>query len=92
VDRIDVIQRELIEEMASSLGRVAEKLEGFLARCAALAAADAADYEEARRQAELHLWYLVVQREAIGFRDHSRVYAMYPLPPRRRAPDAGGAR
>jgi hypothetical protein len=89
-DRIAAIDQEIREEMAASLGRVAGKLEGFLARLRVLAeeharapsAALVAEHAALRAQAELHLWYLVVQREAIGLRQHARLYAVYPIPPR----------
>jgi hypothetical protein len=89
-DAVAAVEHELRAEMASSLGRVAEKLEGFLARLAALAAEHAraphpllmAEHAAVRREAELHLWYLVVQREAMGLRHHARLYATYPIPPR----------
>jgi uncharacterized protein DUF6665 len=86
MDRLAALQYELHQEMASSLGRVARKLEALLERCAELAAAGAAgEYRAAWEQANLHLWYLIVQREAMGFRDHTRVYETYRLPPRRLA-------
>jgi hypothetical protein len=88
-DAVSAIEHELRQEMAGALGRVAEKLEGLLARMDALAAEHArgpradlvAEHAAVRREAELHLWYLVVQREAMGLRHHARLYAAYPVPP-----------
>src|SRR5262245_43636943 len=90
MDRIAALEHELREEMATSLGRVAEKLEGLIARLHELADEHAraaspktvAEHAATRAEAELYLWYLVVQREAIGMRDHARVYEQFVIPRR----------
>ncbi len=84
-NKLAALEEEIRAEIAASLGRVAEKLEGFLAQLDRLAAAPrtpevVAAHRAARAQAQLHHWYLVVQREAIGLRDHSRL--PYVIPPR----------
>lgn len=83
------IEKELASERASALRRIATTLEGLLSRLAALeaelvSAADRAPrlaaHEALRREAERYLWYLVVQREAIGLRRHDEVYEVYKVP------------
>jgi hypothetical protein len=94
-DAFAALQLEIAEEKASAMGRVAEKLEGFIDACARLAGelrglADdddrrarlLVDYEHARREARLHYWYLIVQRECIGLFDHGPIARLYPIPPR----------
>ncbi len=39
-----------------------------------------ADYAALRQQARLYQHYLIVQREALGFRKHADVDRLYPLP------------
>ena len=85
MNKLAALEVEIRGEIAASLGRVAEKLEGFLAELARLEAAPrtpaiVAEHLAVRAQAELYLWYLIVQREAIGLRDHSRL--PYVIPPR----------
>jgi uncharacterized protein (DUF1697 family) len=85
------IEQELIAEKASALARVTGQLEAALA---ALVTADAAivaaspeerdalvvKRQALREAARLQLWYLVVQREAIGLRDHESLYRYYRIP------------
>lgn len=82
---------ELRAERAACLARIARALEARLALLARLrdeaekAAGEAraairARYEEARREAELYVWYLKVQRAANGLRDDGLVDRMYPIP------------
>jgi dienelactone hydrolase len=91
-DLLASLEEEILNEMASSLGRIARRLEGHLATLARLgeefAAAPAARraalramHVEERRQAELFRWYLVVQREAIGLRDPEGLGPDYQIPP-----------
>ena len=85
------LETELLREKASGLGRTAERLEALLARCAEverrLDAAPPAErarlldeHDQTRALAKTWLWYLCIQREAVGLRVHSDVEAMYPLP------------
>lgn len=86
------IRQEILAEKAATLGRAGERLEAALAAAAeihrALAAASgeararlAADYEAARKKALDARRMLVIQREAIGLRNHRAVDLRYPEPP-----------
>jgi hypothetical protein len=91
-------EREIAAEKAAALGRAGERLEQALADVAALAARlDAAGSpdDRARVQGEYDLAWeraaaarlaLLVQREAVGLRQHRLVDQQFPEPPRRRAP------
>jgi hypothetical protein len=86
-------EAEFRAERASALRRVAFNLERLLAQ---LASAEEQlksplttpiereelerAHEQARRDAEKQLWYLVVQREAMGLRNHDGVYEIYKVP------------
>lgn len=73
-----------------------QRLEAALARAASLARAlDAAgdpasrqrlglEYDDACREAERARLTLVIQREAVGLRQHRVVDQQFPAPPRRR--------
>jgi hypothetical protein len=85
------IEMELRAERASALKRVAHGLERLLAELRALEAevklTTGAErervskrYEEIRAQASKQLWYLIVQREAIGLMHHEDVYEIYKVP------------
>jgi hypothetical protein len=87
------VQREIAEEIAHSLGRAGAKIErslrvlhGLLTKAAAsgLTAEESRQVEDAfyreRRQTELHLRDLLIQREALGFLRHDDVKQRYPLP------------
>lgn len=85
------LEREMAEERAAALVRIASRLEALLAeherqraglsaltgdaRRQRLAACDAL-----RREAQLYRWYLVVQREAVGLFHHADVDHFYPVP------------
>lgn len=86
-------ERELREEMASALGRMGNLIEEQLAGLLQLAAlietlppdsplrADhLAKHEAMRQKAELYLWYLTVQREALGLTDHTPLTTHYKIP------------
>ena len=86
------IRREILAEKAATLGRAGERLEAALAAAAdihrAVAEASgeararlAADYEAARKKALNARRMLVIQREAIGLRNHRVVDQRYPEPP-----------
>jgi len=74
-------ERDLHSERAAALGRASRELEAALAAYAAAEDACAADPSpgtRAHRQAALahageRLWYLVIQREAIGLRRHDEL-------------------
>jgi len=68
------IEQELKAERAASLGRAGAALES------ALAAWRAAPSPTTQKEAQKRLWYLVVQREAIGLRRHRDVYELYGVP------------
>ena len=82
------LQHELLGEKASCLGRVTQRLEAALT---ALAGADEPGCTEpgdliiARRQLLLEeaaewLWYVVVQREAMGLVNHRPLFELYAVP------------
>jgi hypothetical protein len=92
---IPALEREIASEIAYSLGKAGDKLElSILNARATLAALEAlptgaaerqrlvARYEDERALAEKHLRYLLIQREALGFRAHADVHRTYVIPPR----------
>jgi hypothetical protein len=91
------LEREIIAEMARTLGRVTRRLTDALDRLREVgreidSAADAAtraglvaEFNERRAEAARARWELLVQREALGFRRHEDIDACYPLPPCRRS-------
>lgn len=90
-ERLGRTEEEIRAEIAASLGRTAERLEGLLAeiealraRADGLAGAERAAIVERHNElcgaAERWRWYLVVQREAIGLTRHEDVERMYPIP------------
>lgn len=92
MNRLAALEAELREEIAGSLGRVAEKLEADIRTIRRLASEHASapadlrpalarDHAAARAHAKLFLWYLQVQREAIGLYDHRRLLETYVIPP-----------
>lgn len=76
----DDLVGELRAEMTSALGKAGRKLE------AALAACEAAETEEAWRDARTRerraRWELKVHREALGLRNHAVLERVYPSPRR----------
>ena len=88
-------EAEIAAEKAATLGRAGERLEEALrAARAALARLDAAgepderrqrlaDYERARARAAQERLVLIIQREAVGLRQHRVVDLQFPEPPRR---------
>ena len=90
------LEKEIAGEKAAALGRAGERLEAALQRAAALGraldtAADAAarerltaEYDAACREAEQARLSLLIQREAVGLRQHRVVDQQFPPPPRRR--------
>jgi hypothetical protein len=83
----DAIREEILGEKASALGRAVRALE------AAVAAWRAAPAPEALAEARERLWFVVIQREAMGLRRHEVLYEVLDVPdevrrlmgPRRRA-------
>jgi len=79
---LDALEHELQSEKAATLGRVAAKME---AACAALRELDArgevAGRDELVAQAAEFVWFYVVQRESMGWRDHREALALYMVPP-----------
>ena len=86
------IEVEIQSEKASALRRVASRLESLLGELeemekvlrgsSGLARARlVARHRELRGEAEKQRWYLIVQREAMGLRQHGDIYEMYRLPP-----------
>ncbi len=87
------VQREIAEEIAYSLGKAGAKIERSLrvlhgllekAKEPTLSPDELRQLEDAfyreRRQTELHLRDLLIQREALGFLRHDDVKQRYPLP------------
>jgi hypothetical protein len=89
------VEREIAAEKAAALGRAGERLELALAEAAALAvrlemATDLAErrrltheYEQARGRAASARLMLIIQREALGLRQHRLVDQEFPEPPPR---------
>jgi len=80
--------RDLQAERASALARASERLETALTEFAAADAARAtqpsarteASRREALAEARERLWYLVIQREAVGLRRHEALYEVLRIP------------
>lgn len=91
---LERIDREILGEKAAVLGRAGERLEQALAELTRVAAALnaagepaarqelVADYEAARTRARQARLLLLIQREAVGLRNHRMVDHQYPEPPR----------
>jgi hypothetical protein len=83
---------ELQEERAAALARISRRLERLIDQLQAtrelIAHSSNEDrersltaYRELREQAMKYRWYLEVQREAIGLRQHQRLDEFYRIPP-----------
>jgi Family of unknown function (DUF6665) len=74
-------EMELRSEMAASLGRIGRILTETIET---LKSGDSGDqshkYRELYAKAKLYYWYLIVQREAIGIRNHDCLKELYPMP------------
>ena len=91
-DGFERLETEILGEQASALGRIGRRLEAGLAELerlrSELAAARRAApalyerYQAVWRETRLQLWYLIVQREALGFRRNADLERVYRLPPR----------
>jgi hypothetical protein len=91
---------DIMKEKAEALGRVGAKLEHCLRRLRDLAAhirvlerdGQAAaetnvligEFNEVREKSLQYLHYLIIQREAMGFRRHTSVQRLYRIPDRKR--------
>ena len=82
------VENEILAEKASALGRAGERLEAALAElhAAARALADTRDesrraaYRAARERARTARLHLLIQREAVGLRNHRVVDQQFPEP------------
>lgn len=94
------LEAAINQEKASGLGRTGAMLEKTLASCQALTEAWAtatpaqreglrARYLDERALAQKLLWYLTVQREAIGILNQDDLYRQFPLPPAKLPGDGG---
>ena len=90
--RHDGLLRELQEERAAALARISRRLERLLDQLQATReqiardrdedrARNIAAYRELHKEAVKYRWYLEVQREAIGLRQHQHLDEFYPIPP-----------
>ena len=85
---LDATNRDLQAERANALGRASDRLEAALAELARAEAALAASPGEGRRLARQEalaeaaelLWFLVIQREALGLSRHDVVYEVFRVP------------
>ncbi|MCW5713860.1 MAG: hypothetical protein KIT43_05030 [Bauldia sp.] len=88
---VNAVEAEVIAEQAASLARSARRLEKALATLAAFDAGTALPAPDAGRpvlrtrpeilaEAREALWFLMVQREACGFRDSGEVFSAYGIP------------
>jgi len=84
--------KELQEERAAALARISRRLERLLEQLHATReqlahardqdrARDLAVYRELHKEAVKYRWYLEVQREAIGLRQHEHLDEFYRIPP-----------
>ena len=84
--------KELQEERAAALARISRRLERLLDQLQATReqiargrdedrARDIAAYRELHKEAVKYRWYLEVQREAIGLRQHQHLDEFYRIPP-----------
>jgi hypothetical protein len=87
----DQLLKELNEERLASLMRISRTLESLIeqlrersARIPSLPVAirdrELAAYRDLRKQARTYRWYLEVQREALGIRQHRMLDEVYPIP------------
>jgi hypothetical protein len=84
--------KELQEERAAALARISRRLERLLDQLQVAReqfaqggsgdrARDLAAYRELHKEAVKYRWYLEVQREAIGLRQHQHLDEFYRIPP-----------
>ncbi len=88
-ESLDRTWMEIREEKAAALGRISRTLQEHLANLTRLrleiekepSQCNIEAYNKVRSQAKLYYWYLIVQREAIGIRNHKLLSQFYPIPP-----------
>jgi hypothetical protein len=78
-DGLELLDGEILAEKAAALGRIVGKLENLLTALAT--ETSVARHRLLRAEAKKYYWYLVVQREALGFRNHRELERYYPIPP-----------
>lgn len=78
----NVLQYDMLQERAASLGHHAMLVEKAMAALNAFEARGGAPNERQAlvRKAAREVWAYFVQREACGFRDHRQVIASYRIP------------
>lgn len=81
------IEQEIVAEKAATLGRAGERFQAALAALARVDAEIAAGgaglagrRQELRADAAEKLWFLIVQREAVGLVHHEGIYQQYAVP------------
>jgi hypothetical protein len=86
------IEQEIVAEKAATLGRAGERLQAALEALARVDTEIAAGgggladrRQELRADAAEKLWFLIVQREAIGLGHHEGIYQFYRVPRELRA-------
>ena len=91
-DTVMAIEVEMQAEKASALRRLGARIESLLGELDQLKRELStlqgpkreqcvARYKELRAEAEKQRWYLIIQREAMGLRQHADLDDIYPLPP-----------
>jgi hypothetical protein len=80
-------EAELRSEMAESLGRIGRTLEKLIGEMQEIRSQlsnpgeeEKSHYRRLYQQANLYYWYLIVQREAIGIRNHESLIQYYRIP------------
>jgi hypothetical protein len=90
--RHDRLQRELTEERAAAVLRISRRLEALISELHAIRERiggldddqrqrERSSYQAVRNEAVKYRWFLEVQREAMGLRDHRGLDEFYRLPP-----------
>jgi hypothetical protein len=91
-DQLALLDAELKEEMVASLSRVGRQLEASLHELADLRQIVETSspserrnlieqYRSLRKRADQLRYHLIVQREAMGLRNHDSLPELYPEPP-----------
>ncbi len=95
-------EAEIIKEQAQALSRVSKRIEQYLNELGRLnseierslregdlerANGLIEQFNETRQLAHKYLYFLVVQREAVGFRIHPDMSKIFPIPPRKKRVD-----
>jgi hypothetical protein len=85
-DALGRTELELKSEMAASLGRIARTLENLILQLNEIRSSKKIHeekrvrYLELHEQAKIYYWYLIVQRESIGIRNHDSLKQDYRIP------------